>query len=179
MKSFRANSTIEHGASARWVFPDDIVPNPESVADHTCRVAQLASIIAAIEGADPAVAAHMAVWHDSQETRTGDNNKTSTPFMSLASHEAVTAVQVAGLPQVVRDALQRTVAEYEAQATTEAVRARDADRLECLFQALEYAAGGNTPHGRWVTDSCAKLKTTTALQIADAAQRISPLKWRQ
>lgn len=155
------------------------VPNPESVADHTCRVAQLASIIAAVEGGDPAVAAHMAVWHDSQETRTGDNNKTSTPFMSLAGHEEVTAVQVAGLPPAARNALQRTVAEYEAQATVEAVCARDADRLECLIQALEYAAAGNTLMDEWVTDSYAKLKTTTALRIADAARVISPLTWRQ
>ncbi|MEU2040448.1 HD domain-containing protein [Nocardia niwae] len=155
------------------------VPNPESVADHTCRVAQLASIIAAVEGGDPAAAAHMAVWHDSQETRTGDNNKTSTPFMTVASHEEVTAAQVAGLPQVAREALQRTVAEFEAQATVEAVCARDADRLECLIQALEYQAAGNTLMEEWIHDSYTKLKTTTAIQIADAAKVTSPLKWRQ
>ncbi|MGW6332161.1 HD domain-containing protein [Nocardia rhamnosiphila] len=155
------------------------IVNPESVADHTCRVAQLASIIAALEGADPATAAHMAVWHDSQETRTGDNNKTSTPFMTVASHEQVTAVQVAGLPQAAREALQRTVAEFEAQATIEAVCARDADRLECLIQALEYRAAGNTLMDEWITDSYAKLKTTTAIQIANAARSTSPLRWRQ
>jgi len=155
------------------------VPNPESVADHTCRVAQLASIIAALEGGDPAAAAHMAVWHDSQETRTGDNNKTSTPFITVATHEEVTAAQVANLPHAAQEALQRTIAEFEGQATVEAVCARDADRLECLIQALEYRAAGNTLMQEWITDSYRKLKTTTAIRIADAACETSPLKWRQ
>ncbi|MGY2119303.1 HD domain-containing protein [Nocardia gipuzkoensis] len=155
------------------------IPNPESVADHTCRVAQLASIIAALEGGDPAAAAHMAVWHDSQETRTGDNNKVSVQFMTLTDHETVTAAQTARLPEVARKALQQTVAEFEAQASLEAVCARDADRLECLIQALEYRAAGNTLMQEWITDSYGKLKTTSAIRIADAALVTSPLKWRE
>ncbi|MCC3328278.1 HD domain-containing protein [Nocardia abscessus] len=156
-----------------------LVPNPESVADHTCRTAQLASIIAAGEGGDPATAAHMAVWHDSQETRSGDNNKTSKPFMTLVDHETITAAQVQRLPEAVRNAVQQTVSEYEAQATVEAVAARDADKLECLFQAIEYRAAGNTLMQEWITDSYAALKTTTAIRIADAALTTSPLRWRQ
>ena len=38
------------------------VRDPESVAEHSLRVAQLASLIAAIEGAEPARAALLAVW---------------------------------------------------------------------------------------------------------------------
>ena len=45
------------------------VRDPESVAEHTMRVAQLAAIIAAEEGANPERAAFLAIWHDSQETR--------------------------------------------------------------------------------------------------------------
>lgn len=41
------------------------VRDPESVAEHSLRVAQLASLIAAIEGAEPGRAALLAVWHDS------------------------------------------------------------------------------------------------------------------
>lgn len=48
------------------------VRDPESVAEHSLRVAQLAALIAAIEGADPGRATLLAIWHDSQETRTGD-----------------------------------------------------------------------------------------------------------
>src|SRR5690348_4826761 len=44
------------------------VRDPESVAEHTMRAAQLAALIAAEERADPARAAFLALWHDTQET---------------------------------------------------------------------------------------------------------------
>ncbi|WP_433620987.1 HD domain-containing protein [Nocardia sp. CA-120079] len=77
-----------------------------------------------------------------------------------------------------RKLLNDTAAEFEAQATVEAVCARDADRLECLFQALEYRAAGKTLIQEWITDSRARLKTTTAIRLADAALTTPPLKWR-
>ncbi|MGQ0775607.1 MAG: HD domain-containing protein [Pseudonocardiales bacterium] len=61
------------------------VRDPESVAEHSLRVAQLASLIAAIEGADPGRAAFLAVWHDSQETRTGDIPHTARPYLDQRS----------------------------------------------------------------------------------------------
>ncbi|MFE9324076.1 hypothetical protein ACIHDR_12125 [Nocardia sp. NPDC052278] len=48
-----------------------------------------------------------------------------------------------------------------------------------MFQALEYRAAGKTLIQEWITDSRARLKTTTAIRIADAALTTSPLKWRQ
>lgn len=50
------------------------VKDPESVAEHSWRTSLIASLIAKPEGADPAQAAYLAVWHDTQETRTGDVN---------------------------------------------------------------------------------------------------------
>jgi hypothetical protein len=85
------------------------------------RVAQLASLIAAEEGADPARAALLAIWHDSQETRTGDIPHTARPYLAARiDPETVTADQVAGLPEAAAKTVQETVAEYEAQATPEA-----------------------------------------------------------
>ena len=42
------------------------VRDPESVAEHTMRVARLAALIAAEERADPARASFLALWHDTQ-----------------------------------------------------------------------------------------------------------------
>jgi putative hydrolase of HD superfamily len=58
------------------------------------RVAQLASLIAVVEGADPARSALLAIWHDSQETRAGDIPHTAKPYLSGIDNEAVTADQV-------------------------------------------------------------------------------------
>jgi putative hydrolases of HD superfamily len=46
------------------------VRDPKSVAEHTMRVAQLAALIAAEEGADPGRAAFLALRHDTPETGT-------------------------------------------------------------------------------------------------------------
>lgn len=155
------------------------VRDAESIADHSMRVAQLASLIAAEEGADPARAALLAIWHDSQETRSGDIPHTARPYMAARiDPEAITADQVVGLPEAAAKTVKETVSEYEAQATLEAQCARDADKLECLIQAVEYQAGGNTGVQGWITSSRAAIRTRTAERIAEAALRISPLAWR-
>jgi len=154
------------------------VRDPESVAEHSLRAAQLAALIAAEEGADPARAALLAIWHDSQETRTGDLPHTARPYLSTVEHERVTADQVARMPEAARGTVREAVAEYEAQASPEARCARDADRLECLVQAVEYRAAGYSGVQAWIDTSYAALRTGTARRIADPAVITSPLAWR-
>lgn len=154
------------------------VRDPESVAEHSLRVAQLASLLAAIEGADPSRAALLAVWHDSQETRTGDIPHTARPYVDKLSAEAITADQTAALPDAARKIVQETVTEYEAQQTPEAHCAKDADKLECLIQAIEYQDAGYSRVQGWIDSSRNGLRTDTARRIADAALLTSPLAWR-
>ena len=75
----------------RCRVPSAGVRDPESVAEHSLRVAQLASLIAAIEGAEPGRAALLAVWHDSQETRTGDIPHTDPPPSTCSMHSTLAA----------------------------------------------------------------------------------------
>ena len=154
------------------------VRDPESVAEHSLRVAQLASLIAAIEGAEPNRAALLAIWHDSQETRTGDIPHTARPYLDQRSPEVITADQTASLPDAARKTVQEAVAEYEAQRTPEARCAKDADKLECLIQAIEYQDAGYTRVQGWIDSARSGLHTDTARRIADAALHISPLAWR-
>ncbi|MGH3834594.1 MAG: HD domain-containing protein [Pseudonocardiaceae bacterium] len=154
------------------------VRDPESVAEHSLRVAQLASLIAAIEGAEPGHAALLAVWHDSQETRTGDIPHTARPYLNQRCPEMITADQTALLPDAARKTVQEAVAEYEAQRTPEARCARDADQLECLIQAIEYQDAGYARVQAWIDSARHGLRTDTARRVADAALRISPLAWR-
>ncbi|MGQ0719280.1 MAG: HD domain-containing protein [Pseudonocardiales bacterium] len=154
------------------------VRDPESVAEHSLRAAQLASLIAAIEGAEPAHAALLAVWHDSQETRTGDIPHTARPYLDQRCPEAITADQTASLPDAARKTVQEAVAEYEAQQTPEARCAKDADQLECLIQAIEYQNAGYARVQGWIDSARSGLHTGTARRVADAALRTSPLAWR-
>jgi len=154
------------------------VRDPESVAEHSMRVAQLAAVIAAEEGADPARAALLALWHDSQETRTGDLPHTVSGYLTKPEPRRITADQTEQLPQRSRELIRSAVDEYEAQHSVEALCAKDADKLEMLLQAVEYRDIGVHRVEGWIDSARKSLKTQTGQRIAEAAVNLSPLAWR-
>lgn len=153
------------------------VRDPESVAEHTMRTAQLAALIAAEEGADPARAAFLALWHDTQETRTGDLPHTATKYLTKPDPRQITADQTERLPDRSRDTVRAAVDEYESRQTQEALCARDADKLEMLLQAIEYRDIGVSRVDGWIDSACKDLKTEASRRIAEAAIALSPLAW--
>ena len=153
------------------------VRDPESVAEHAWRTSLIASIIAKLEGADPARAAFLAVWHDTQETRTGDVNHLGKKYSTEADPEAVTADQVAGMPEVIASTVRDLVGEYEARESAEAICARDADKLECMLQGIEYRSQGYELAQRWIDNSRGRLVTKTANELAEQLLNMGPLDW--
>ncbi|MFI1170741.1 HD family hydrolase [Streptomyces melanogenes] len=154
------------------------VRDPESVAEHSWRTSLIATIIAKLEGADPARAAFLAVWHDTQETRTGDVNYLGKKYsVGAADPRAVTADQTAGMPELLASAVRDLVDEYEAKESPEAVCARDADKLECMLQGIEYRAQGYDHAQRWIDNSRARLVTDTAIRLADELLSQNSLDW--
>lgn len=154
------------------------VRDPESVAEHSLRVAQLAALIAAEEGADPARAAYLGLWHDSQETRITDLPHSSRAYLTrTADNETITRDQVAHLPDAAARTVTEAVVEYEARETLEARCAKDADKLECLLQALEYRAAGHQHVQSWIDSSRSGMTTSFAARVADAAQAGTPMDW--
>ena len=154
------------------------VRDPESVAEHSMRVAQLAAIIAAEEGADPARAAFLALWHDSQETRTGDLPHTAGDFVEKPDPRQITADQTDKLPERSREVIRAAVDEYESRLTAEALCAKDADKLEMLLQAVEYRDVGVRRVDGWIESARKGLTTPTGQRIAEAAVTLSSLAWR-
>ncbi|WP_418957225.1 HD domain-containing protein [Streptomyces tritici] len=153
------------------------VRDPESVAEHSWRTSLIASVIAKLEGADPARSAFLAVWHDSQETRTGDVNHLGKKYSTEADPQAVTADQTAGMPEHLASAIQELVAEYEAKESPEAICARDADKLECMLQGIEYKAQGYADAQRWIDNNRARLVTETGRRLADELLGQGSLDW--
>ncbi|MEU4670182.1 HD domain-containing protein [Amycolatopsis sp. NPDC023774] len=154
------------------------VRDPESVAEHSVRAAQLAALLAAEEGASPERAAFLALWHDTQETRTGDLPHSAGPYLVKPDPRAITADQTAALPSRSRAVVREAVGEYEARESTEARCAKDADKLEMLLQALEYRSSGVSTVDEWIDSARADLFTETARRLATAALALSPLSWR-
>lgn len=167
--------TLKHARRTGWWMAG--VRDPESVAEHSWRTALIASVIAKLEGADPARAAFLAVWHDSQETRTGDVNHLGKKYATSADPRAVTADQTAGMPEVLASTVRDLVDEYEAKETPEAICARDADKLECLLQGIEYRAQGHDAAQRWIDNSRRRLVTGTGRRLADELLAGDPLDW--
>jgi putative hydrolase of HD superfamily len=154
------------------------VRDPESVGEHSLRAAQLAALIAAEEGASPERAAFLALWHDTQETRTGDLPLTAVEYLRKPEPRQITADQTAALPDRSRDLVREAVDEYETRESAEALCAKDADKLEMLLQALEYRDVGVRRVDEWITSARKGLTTETARKIAESALTLSPLSWR-
>lgn len=153
------------------------VHDPESIADHSFRTAIIASVLAVMEGADPERAALLSLFHDSQETRLTDIPHNARKYVTRASNEEVTADQTRGLPGAVAQMISGVVGEYEGRTSAEAICARDADKLECLIQAIEYREQGNRNTGPWIDTALAQLRTASARRLADEALGSGSLDW--
>ncbi|PWV49215.1 HD family hydrolase [Nocardiopsis sp. L17-MgMaSL7] len=154
------------------------VRDPESVAEHSWRTALIASVIAAMEGADPAKAALIAVWHDTGETRSGDINHLGQKYVGTKPDARdIAADQTAGLPAQVGEMVRAAVASYEEQDSVEALCAKDADKLECMVQGIEYRAQGHAAAQRWIDGSRGRIKTKSGQALADATLEQGTLDW--
>src|SRR5437660_111416 len=144
-----------------WV--DRGVPDAESVADHSYRVALLAWALARGRGLDAERAMLIGLVHDLAEAELGDE----TPFDALlagpepfdrarfdrlppedhartaakhAREQAAIGRLVAALPEGLGGELEAAWREYDAQASSEARLVKQLDRVETLLQAEAYAA---------------------------------------
>jgi putative hydrolase of HD superfamily len=153
------------------------VRDPESIADHSFRTAVIASVITALEGGNPERAAFLSLFHDTQETRVTDIPYIGKRYLKAAPNEQVTADQVRGVPEPVAEMVGGAVGEYEEKTSLEAVCARDADKLECLIQAVEYREQGHQNVQPWIDSSLAALQTASAKLLADEVLSTGSLEW--
>jgi putative hydrolase of HD superfamily len=166
---------LKRAARTGWWFAG--IKDPESIAEHSFRTAIIGMMLATMEGADAAKVSMMCLLHDTQETRITDIPHIARRYVTAASNTEVTADQVAACPPAVADAIKAAVAEFEAGETIEAVVARDADKLECLVQAVEYRHQGTDSVQQWIDSSRAALKTTSAQRLANAVENGQSLAW--
>jgi len=171
---FEAGTLKNHKRTGWWIAG---IKDPETVAEHSWRAALLASIIAELEGADPAKAALLSVWHDTGETRTGDLAHISQKYVGKGDAEAIAVDQSQGMPPRLGALMRSIVGEYEARETPEAICAGDADKLECLVQALEYRDQGHKNVDRWIVNSQRRIRTESAKRLAEELLRTGSLQW--
>jgi putative hydrolases of HD superfamily len=153
------------------------IPQPENVAAHSFRAAMTGMILAAEAGADATRTAALCLVHDTQETRTGDIDAIGRGYVTVHDAEAITARQVSGLaPDGGAKLIAGLVAEYEANETLEAQLAHDADKIELILQADEYADQGYNS-SPWRETSLPALHTGAANRLAQAINATAPASW--
>ncbi|MFC5800870.1 HD domain-containing protein [Streptomyces formicae] len=155
------------------------VKDPETIAEHSFRTGVIGSVLAMMEGADPAKVALLCLFHDTQETRVSDIPHIGRRYLDAASNEKVTADQLADAHPAVRTGVQRVVDEYENGDSLEVICAHDADKLECLVQAVEYREQGCSNVQNWIDSSLSKLKTASAQALAEATLSMTSVEWQQ
>jgi putative hydrolase of HD superfamily len=165
---------LKHLIRAGWLLLG--IPQPESVAEHSFRVAVVGITLAAMEGADVGRTAALCLMHDAHETRIGDVPSVGRAYVSTAEPEAITAHQTSGMPHEVGKVFQGLTAEYEATDTTEARLAHDADKIETLLQAIEYQAQGHDAEA-WRETSLSALRTEAGRELARAIGTTDPQWW--
>ncbi|MBN3930159.1 HD domain-containing protein [Streptomyces verrucosisporus] len=168
---------LKRGKRSGWWIVG--VKDPETIAEHSFRTAVIGAVLAMMEGADPAKVALLCTFHDTQETRVGDIPWIGRRYLRAASNEEVTADQVADAHPAVAEGIRAVVHEYENGESLEVLVARDADKLECVIQGLEYLEQGYSNAREWVDTTRAKLKTPSAQALAEAAEGMSITEWQR
>ena len=152
------------------------VRSPESVAEHSFRVAWIAYFLAQREGADTARTMMMSLAHDVHEARVGDHHKVAKGYLDVKAVEPkVFSDQVGRLPS--RDEMIGLFDEFLRGETIEAKVALDADRLECAFQGLEYESEGVPACRRFYLNAEASLKTEAGKALYSTLADMNPKDW--
>jgi putative hydrolase of HD superfamily len=155
------------------------VKDAESVAEHSFRAAAAAFILAELEGADAGRAVALALFHDAAEARVGDLHRLARSYVDWSGVEAgVVRDQTRSLPPPLGAALRGLLDEARRGASREARIAKDADRLELLLQAREYAAAGHDA-GEWARSAVRELRGAAARKLARAILATPPAEWRR
>lgn len=110
-----------------------------NLAEHSLRVAWIASLIAAREGASVERVVLLAMVHDFSETRTGDTHYLSRMYVKQETQQAMDDAfeGTSAIP-----ALADAWSEYKTRTSLESQIVKDADNLDCDLELTEQAANG-------------------------------------
>lgn len=142
------------------------IPNPESVADHTCRSVFIAFILAKMEKADAQRTALISAFHEMPETRLSDLDKVAQRYLEKKKIEkAIVQDQLQLLPNDIASDLSDFYTGFEEDETREHVIAKDADYVEVILQAREYLDQGYVGAQNWIDNAQGLLKTESAKKL--------------
>jgi putative hydrolase of HD superfamily len=154
------------------------VDEPETVAAHNLRAAQLAYVLACMEEhPDPERICTMIVFHEIGEARVTDLDHVAKLYTTRAEDKAA-AAQLAEMGPLGEDVYDLWD-ECEHGTTEAGTIAKDADKLEAAITAREYVENGHLAAEAWIEDTREMLATDSAKRLIDALEDKSFNDWWQ
>jgi putative hydrolase of HD superfamily len=149
---------------------------PESVAEHSLRAAQLAFVLAWLEGhPNPHEVCTLTVFHDVAETRASDLDKVHRQYTDAREEHAVRE-QTAELGEI-GDSILQMWKDVEQRSTPAGTIAKDADHLEMAFKASELRRQGYADAQLWIDGIRDSLQTESARKLLTALEEADPNEW--
>ena len=152
------------------------VDNPESVAEHSLRAAQIAFVLAHMEGhPNPHEVCTMVVFHDMAEARTGDFHRIAKRYITV-NETKVVEEQTAPL-ETLGEELRRMWLETEERSSQAGAIAKDADELEQAVAAKEFVELGHPDAIQWLDNVGTVLRTESAKTLLEQLRDTSSRDW--
>jgi putative hydrolase of HD superfamily len=125
-------------------------------------------------GADGQRMLQMALFHDLQETRTGDLNSVTKLYVTAAEDEAWKGI-AEGLP--FGPEMAALAVEFREGKTLEARLTKDADHLEMLLSLKEELDAGNPLAADWIPHVQGRVSTPEGRRLAEAILAARSDRW--
>jgi putative hydrolase of HD superfamily len=147
------------------------------VAEHSLRAAQIAYVIAVLEGSDhPERVCAMLVFHDMTEARTRDAHKVASRYIPEIRHEQAASEQLQDMGEV-GTSIRELWDEIEHRSTPDGIIAKDADYLEMAFSGKELVERGFADAQDWIDNVEQALKTKSAKELLSALKQTRSTDW--
>lgn len=116
-----------------------------------------------------------AVFHDMHEARLGDMHKITARYIGVTKEleRKVEEEQAAGLPPPIQNSILGTLSMSEKERTI----LKDADYLECAFQAKEYLDVGYRGAQSWIDNIGERLRTASAKKLHAKMKTVDSNCW--
>lgn len=154
------------------------VDNPESVADHSLRAAQIGFVLAKMENYEnPQEVCTMVVFHDMGECRVGDIHKVANRYIE-SDEELAVKEQLQNLGNMGNDIFDLWK-HVEYKDNKAGIIAKDADLLETAITGKEYLEKGFVSAQDWITNTIKRLQTNSAKELIELLNKSSSNDWWQ
>lgn len=146
----------------------------QTVGSHVFRTVLIGFVLAKLAGADSGEVMKMCLFHDIEETRTGDINYLQQRYVVSDDSRALNDI-VSNLP--FKNEIIKTVSDYEKLESLEAKIAKDADTLELIFYLKEQLDKGNSQAQNWIDHAKKRLLTDVAKKLIPSMQNSNYYDW--